>query len=34
MNAKKKLFQGLDPWRPAAVAQEVASHLLLVGFAL
>ena len=31
---QKKLFQGLDPWRPAAVAQEVASHALLVGFAL
>jgi hypothetical protein len=34
MARKKKLFQGLDPWRPAAVVQEVVSHLLLVGFAL
>lgn len=34
MNAMKKRFQGLDPWRPAAVAQEITSHVLLVAFAL
>jgi hypothetical protein len=34
MTDRKKLFQGLDPWRPAAVVQEVASHVLLVAGAL
>lgn len=29
-----RLFQGLAPWRPAAVAQEVISHVMLAGFAI
>ena len=34
MTPQKKLFKGLDPWRPAAVVQELASHVLLVAAAI
>ena len=34
MNTRRRGNKDLDPWRPAAVVQELVSHVMLVAFAL